>query len=483
MKTSEEMARSIMGRAKAKRAAQKRNIITFAVVCVCICSIGAGAWMLGRTPAQPVDTLQMQPTAAVQTPQEVPTVPTEPSAPNQVTNIKLQPIRISLLSSLSSGNHMVAGGNGLRVPAQQMIRVVDTRRLTEKEAKAVWEADLNYGEYVMEHSYGKGECRSLLGENAVVTVIAAGSLYIPIEDPDLVDSIQVSVTGDGELSRLDALRDQQTGEVVPGEYIIEGWDIKKEWSNSKGINMIWLPTEELQNNLAIDPTIPLSSITSTITTTVNMKDGTTLSVVVDVTVGDNGMVYFAFQNADDKVLIPCFQQVRVKDIRGLSDDDAQAVKDGEKEYNRCLMGDCQDGAMSMMYVADNAVASVVSVGGLKVPLEDPDLVDSVRVSVTGDGRLCGPASLKLTENGDWVIKGWDLKKEWMNDRGGRMMWLLTDEMLHKLATDPTIPLSSISSTITATINMKDGTKRSVIVDVSVDDDGMVYFTSRGETAE
>ena len=475
MKTSEEMARSIMGRAKAKRAAQKRNVITFAVVCVCVCGIGAGAWMLDRTPVQPVDTLQMQPTAAVQTPQEVPTVPTEPSAPNQVTNIELRPVRISLLSSLSSGGNGVAIGNGVRVPGQQMIRVVDIRKLTKEQAEAVRAGEAEFADYFLDQSYSKAASHMIFGENAIVTVLSAGCLYIPIEDPDLVESVRVSVTGDGRMESLDAIKDVQTGQIIPGEYILEGWNLKNEWRNYKGVNMIWMLTEEMHQKLASDPTIALSSITSTITVKVNMKDGTTASVLVDVTIEDNGMVYFTFGGEEGKVLIPWMQQIRVTDLRKLTDDQAQAIRKGEREYADYV---AQHQGIYLMMNGKNAVVTVVSAGDLKIPVKNPDLVDNVRVSVTGHGIINGPLSMKIEDNGDRVIKGCDLRE----NQGVKMNWMLTEEMLRKLAADPTIPLSSISSTITATINMKDGTQKSVIVDVSVDDDGMVYFTSRGETA-
>ena len=294
MKTSEEMARSIMGRAKAKRAAQKRNIITFAVVCVCVCSIGAGAWMLGRTPAQPVDTLQMQPTAAVQTPQEVPTVPTEPSAPNQVTNIKLQPIRISLLSSLSSGCNTVTLENGVRVPGQQQIRVVDMRGMTTEEKQAVADAERKYA-----IDFKKKYKEALLdtswcttgSETAIITAISAGYLHIPIEDADLVDSVRVSVIGDGMMYHIEGLK-EETGEYIPGEYVAKGYSLVNESMLCGGVNMIWTLSGEKMWELSKDPTIPLSSISSTITATINMKDGTKRSVIVDVSVDDDGMVYF-----------------------------------------------------------------------------------------------------------------------------------------------------------------------------------------------
>lgn len=291
MKTSEEMARSVMGRAKAKRAAQKRNIITAAIALACAGSIGAGAWMMGRTPAQPAATLQSQTSVTPQThPTDVPqTQPTEPSTPNQVTNIELRPVRISLLSSLSSGSDTVTLDNGVRIPGQQLIRVLDIRGMTEEEIQAAYEAEKKYAASVLEQYRKPLEATSSrfdIGKNGMVTLISAGWLHVPIEDPSLVEDILVSVTGDGKLCSVHPLQEYRYGKDGPKEYIFRNWEVGKD------NRMIWMLSEEMIYELENDPTIPLSSITSTITATANMKDGTKVSVVVDVTVDDDGMVYF-----------------------------------------------------------------------------------------------------------------------------------------------------------------------------------------------
>ena len=46
-------------------------------------------------------------------------------------------------------------------------------------------------------------------------------------------------------------------------------------------------------------------------------------------------------------------------------------------------------------------------------------------------------------------------------------------------TDPSTPLSNLSDTITVTIHYKNGTKEIVMIDITVDDNGQVYMTQRG----
>lgn len=296
MKTSEEMAQSVMTRARARRSAQKRNLITAAVSLVCVCGIGVGAWIMGRTPAQPVNPQHLQSTNAMQLSptEELPTQPTEPSVPNQVTNIELRPVRISLLSSLSSGGDTVTLENGVRIPGQQQIRVVDMRGMTTEEKQAVADAERKYAT-----DFKKKYKEALLdtswcttgSETAIITAISAGYLHIPIEDADLVDSVRVSVIGDGMMYHIEGLK-EETGETIPGEYVAKGYSLVNESMLCGGVNMIWTLSGEKMWELSKDPTIPLSSISSTITATINMKDGSKRSVIVDISVDDDGMVYF-----------------------------------------------------------------------------------------------------------------------------------------------------------------------------------------------
>lgn len=291
MKTSEEMARSVMTRAKARRSAQKRNIITAAVALVCVCGIGVGAWIMGRTPAQPVNPQHLQPTNAMQLSptEELPTQPTEPSVPNQVTNIELRPVRISLMSSLSSGGDTVTLENGVRIPGQQQIRVLDIRGMTEDEIQAAYEAEQKYAAAVTEkirEDYPEYSNHFSVGKNGIVTCISAGCLNVPVEDSSMVEDIRVSVTGGGKMCHIQPLQEYRYGEDGPKEYIVRNWEVGKDNT------MIWMLSEEMRWKLNNDPSIPLSSITSTITATVNMKDGSKRSVIVDVSVDDDGMVYF-----------------------------------------------------------------------------------------------------------------------------------------------------------------------------------------------
>jgi hypothetical protein len=276
MKTSEEMARSVIGRAKAKRAAQKRNLITGAAALICVCGIGVGAWMAGRTPANKVDTLQVQPTDPQQTQPE--------------DNVQLRPVRLSLLSFTPEGKDVVILENGIKTPGQGQIRIKDIRGMTEDEIQAAYEAEQEYGETVTEQvreyflHYGT---HYSCGPNGMVSFISAGCLVVPVEDSSLVENVRVTVIGNGKLVSIAPSKEHQSSDEYPKEYVAERWHLR-----NGGVVMVWMLSADMRWKLCNDPTIPLTSIASTITTTVNMKDGTQVTSIVDVTVDDEGFVYF-----------------------------------------------------------------------------------------------------------------------------------------------------------------------------------------------
>ena len=272
MKTSEEMARSVMTRAKAKRSAQKRNLFTTTAALLCVCGLSVGAWLSGGIQMKPINQGSNQ---------------TEPMA-------ELQPLRLSLLAYAAEAEGVVIMEDGIKVPGQQQIRVLDLRGMTEAEAQTAMEKEKEHADAMLQQNQKPGEdnlwiCNA--GKNAMVIVISAGCLHVPIDDADLVENVRVSVDGDGKMFHIETFGETEQG-VDPKEYIAEGAQLVEEWKSCGGVNMIWMPSEEKKWELANDPTIPLASITSTITTMVNMKDGTRLRSVVDVTVDDSGLVYF-----------------------------------------------------------------------------------------------------------------------------------------------------------------------------------------------
>ena len=62
-----------------------------------------------------------------------------------------------------------------------------------------------------------------------------------------------------------------------------------------------------------------------------------------------------------------------------------------------------------------------------------------------------------------------------------VFWSLSTDLEQKLIVNPNMPISEISDTITITVNYSNGAQQTLIIDVTVDDDGQIYMTQRGNS--
>jgi hypothetical protein len=227
-----------------------------------------------------------------------PSFPTESTAPTGKPG-GLQPVRLALFKCAPTDDNMIILEKDIATPARMQIRVKNLQGLSGMEASEIREAELQYAEEKFE-KYTANHSGYLYGwsEDAVVTMIYESCPCIPIENPDLVASVQVSITGDAYIGNMAPMKDSQTGEIIPGEYFADSADVKNASSSYyagmpyHGFVLSFHINSEIHSALLKDPTIPLSTIESTITSTITMKDGSKMVSVVDVTVDDSGEVYF-----------------------------------------------------------------------------------------------------------------------------------------------------------------------------------------------
>ena len=227
-----------------------------------------------------------------------PNTPSEPTVPTGTLG-GLQPVGIALFRCSPTDGNTILLEKDVVTPVRIQIRVKNVQGLDSVEAREIRDAELQYakerlGKYGVNHSgyvYG-------WSENAVVTIVYDSCPYIPIENPDLVASVHVSVSGDGYIGNMPPMKDPQTRQNIPGEYYADSADVKNVSSSYyagmpyRGFDLSYVINGEVHSALLKDPTIPLSTIEGTITTTVTMKDGSVMVSIVDVTVDDSGEVYF-----------------------------------------------------------------------------------------------------------------------------------------------------------------------------------------------
>lgn len=300
MKTCEEMAQSVIHRAKAHRAVMKRRILTVTASVLCICCIGLGAFvMIGPAPAEPVPHLQQ--TIPTNTPEPVTqpqqTVPTNTTVPEDTPIVEDPPVvpntsRITFLSANS--NDTVELYKDVKLPLHMEMRAKDLRGLTKEEQEAIIQAEKAYAESVI-RSYpgingynGQGYQWSQYSmTNTVVTTIVAGHIIIGVDDLFSIESIYLETGGAIQLCYVNALEEDEDL-YDEWRYFVDGTDLSGCYFSNGGIAISWMPDGFDLSALDEDPPIDLSKFSDTITVVATFKDGVVEKHQIDIVITEDG---------------------------------------------------------------------------------------------------------------------------------------------------------------------------------------------------
>ena len=113
-------------------------------------------------------------------------------------------------------------------------------------------------------------------ENAIISLIYKGFLYLKLDDYDQIQDISVYT--------MDA------GVATVSDYTVQDEDIQE---NGIGIN--WSLSDATVEKLCKDPQMPLSDIHDTIRVRVQFKDGLVEITVIELSVDDEGQIYVKLQ--------------------------------------------------------------------------------------------------------------------------------------------------------------------------------------------
>lgn len=273
MKTYEEMAQSVIRRAKTHRTIRNRCILG-ATAAVCVLGISLGV-MAAREPANQ-EPLTLQTPAA-----------TEPAAPQEP--------RITMLCN--NGSQTTEMQVGVESPCRMEIRVRDISGLTEDEIAAVREAEQKYADdLIASHPDCKGYATAQYGgDNVVMTCISAGHFILGMDDPSLLESIYVTVEG-----TIDPLYLTPVNENLENlEYCLDGEAIERHYYEPYGgIEIGWMFNSALFYWEYDKNPVPLSNLGDTISIAVTFKDGTVENYAIDFVFNDGGEVYAIYRGLE-----------------------------------------------------------------------------------------------------------------------------------------------------------------------------------------
>ena len=201
-----------------------------------------------------------------------------------------------------------------------------------------------------------------------------------------------------------------------------------------------------------------------------------------------GNVYFLSATGDTPIMtpvqanmtLPVDNIIRIRNLRGLSEaEKKQAIAEEnafmeEFKEQRRLFGE----GYGEFYPEGDVLIMRASCGFASILILDGSQIESVTRESTG---ILGTGQSKIVYHKDCT---YGEGENALTIPAGSVRYLL-DCSLGDYTTrnifmaNPDTPLSTLRDTFTVTINYKNGTKEIVIIDVTVDDDGQIYMTQRG----
>ena len=187
----------------------------------------------------------------------------------------------------------------------------------------------------------------------------------------------------------------------------------------------------------------------------------------------------------ENLTLPMNYFLRVRDLRGLSKTEREKIINEEREFCQEQSNSSLAGA-SVRYIRnmprENYVISFVRTGCFRLKIEDYEQVESIRIACT---TKYGQVDVQWHE--PYGPKGQEVElypeniSEWDKQRGLRINWQYTSELLFALDEDPSMPLSSFSDIVTFTVRFLDGTVQESRVRVAIREDGEIFICLLGET--
>ena len=271
MKTYHEMTESVLQRAQVEAVAQKRRrrnsiAITTSGVCLVLLLtiLGVG---LKQTPAV-VPTL----------PSEMLMNPVDTTGTSQPTEQQVA-VKVTYLSDIYGQTTLKLVSPDVSIPLNSVIRVRDTRGLTEEEFEKAREEEIALGEEM--RLDGAGQVVTWEYPGAIATIVHNGLISLDFSDCPTLSNVEIKTTETGIINmtrRSDGTQPIRDPDTV-------------HWKGVQEIGLGWSISGELAVALHKDPTVPLSSIRDTITVMINYENGTTETLIFDITIDDLGKIF------------------------------------------------------------------------------------------------------------------------------------------------------------------------------------------------
>ena len=159
------------------------------------------------------------------------------------------------------------------------------------------------------------------------------------------------------------------------------------------------------------------------------------------------------------VITPCEMLLRVRDVTGMDETERNDVSDEEKRFAREIFENWDERTSNtiIQWGSETAVISMIYAGELELMIDNYDEVESKSVTATEMG-LTSLGYVDSYEGDDKIS----------------IFLGLSDAAIEMIENDPGIALSTFSHSLTVTVEFKDGTTETAVIDIIIDDEGYMY---------
>ncbi len=182
------------------------------------------------------------------------------------------------------------------------------------------------------------------------------------------------------------------------------------------------------------------------------------------------------QKMIENVTEPLCAMIRVKDVRKMQESEWTYLQAEERAAIVQVLNFTGKDNEIMQYTSDSAIITLGFNGRFCVTVNDFSQIEDVFVTTSKNGSStispqgCDTVSSSMIE----MVQSASSLYIW---------WSLSDSAIEKLEEDPGMDLSQISDRVVVTVKFKDGSTEEAVIDMTVNNEGQIFYNYRGVTAK
>lgn len=236
-------------------------------------------------------------------PSQLISIPTDPAETTPTETVPAKPPVaeqehcITLLHAIGDGSQKTELIENVSFPYHTLIRTRDISGIDDEQFSAVLEEeqkfiDSFFSQYPKEALNCWGRHR---GDDVLITTLSAGSFILQLDNPDEVESLEISVTDMGHMSLHQRVEDYWCVATNHHSIYLDEKGLEQAIQPSEqSLTMFWNMSNQAASMIKENPTLPLSSLHDTITIRLSLKDGSEETCSIDMIVDDSGNVYAVY---------------------------------------------------------------------------------------------------------------------------------------------------------------------------------------------